>query len=267
MSIDERSTIVVYHVYQCRGWQKLFQQQIATLFGTGIIHSCRDFRICIAGQEPLPVYSNDWTVHYHTDTEAQENHTLQYLWDHLDGDAADTDVLYLHTKGVTFIDDAPTEPDILSDAWRLAMEYFVLHSWQDCRQTLRDNDCAGMDWTQYRQHWWRINEECYSVMPRNCSGYFPGNFWWARGDYIQSLDPRYLWEFDIRDEYKDFWNSRPREEHLTRQRYLAEYWLGTGKPRIHSRTVMLDHKRCSWHEQNCLQHLINPNSLEKLSWN
>ena len=209
------------------------------------------------------------STNYHHRPDSQETDTVQKIWDAVQCVPDDCDVLYIHTKAVTALQPTVGVGGSLGlnlDAWRLAMEHYVLHQWQLCRELLDQHDCVGVDWTQYRQHWWLDDQQRYSVMPRRCRGYFPGNFWWARSRYLRGLDPRHLWEFDVHPEYQEFWNSRPADEKQQRLRYLAEYWIGTNDPKVHSFRVMSDHSRCSWHEDNMLEQIMAPGAQEKISW-
>jgi hypothetical protein len=102
-------------------------------------------------------------------------------------------VLYTHTKGAY-------RNMRSQDLWRWEMTDRLLRAWPARLADLRDHDTAGV--------WWLTPE----VMP-TCvtTPYYPGNFWWARADYLATLP------------------ELPALSEISRGR--AEEWLGRGNPR------------------------------------
>jgi hypothetical protein len=92
-------------------------------------------------------------------------------------------VLFFHTKGISHY-DPPT------DDWRRYMEYFTIQNWQDCIQKLREGyDCCGVMWN---------SKTVWGHFP-----HFSGAFYWAKTDYINTLNHSYLdmeWKY-----YREFW--------------------------------------------------------------
>lgn len=79
-------------------------------------------------------------------------------------------VFYLHTKGVS--DRHQTEEMIdRMNGWRRFMEAYTVTRWRDCVKILDTHDVCGVN---------------FQPMP---SPHFSGNMWWARSDYIGTLDP------------------------------------------------------------------------------
>ncbi len=102
-------------------------------------------------------------------------------------------VLYTHTKGAG--------RDLRSqDLWRWEMTDRLLRAWPARVADLHEYDTSGV--------WWLTPE----AMPTCVTlPYYPGNFWWARADYLATLPE--LPVFTDEDRAK------------------AEEWLGMGLPR------------------------------------
>lgn len=77
---------------------------------------------------------------------------------------SDCRVLYLHTKGVTRIENTQM------DDWRNLMEYYCVERWSDAIWALNQGyDTYGVNWHS------------------SPFGHYSGNFWWASTDYIKRL--------------------------------------------------------------------------------
>ena len=77
----------------------------------------------------------------------------------------DTNILYLHSKGVSYY----PIPQGIND-WRNYMIHFLVDRHKQCLELLTEYDTVGCD---------------YSNSPKE---HYSGNFWWARGEYIATLN-------------------------------------------------------------------------------
>jgi hypothetical protein len=103
---------------------------------------------------------------------------------------ADDFVCYIHTKGTLH----PLEPGY--QEWRRYMAWGVLERWHDCVSALEAGaTSAGVELCLAP---WRDLVR---------APFWAGNFWWARGEYLLSLDPALLDK---------------------RNRWSAEGWIGSG---------------------------------------
>ena len=77
-------------------------------------------------------------------------------------------ILYLHTKGITYIKDTPIYNNIQD--WINYMVYFLVGKHQKCLELLDTNDTVGLNFhSDPHPHW-------------------SGNYWWATTDHIKRLD-------------------------------------------------------------------------------
>lgn len=126
--------------------------------------------------------------------DAWENLTLDPLYDYCKRHPG-AYVLYGHTKGVT-------HPDVYGTAWRQSMTKTVVAGWRKWVPLLEEFDAVGCHWLTH--------ENSPEHRHELADGFFAGNFWAARADYIASL-PRCL--------RVDRWD--------------AERWIGLGEPRVY----------------------------------
>lgn len=115
-------------------------------------------------------------------------------------------ILYLHTKGVSWIGRDPTYTYIKD--WKNLMLYFNVEKWKDCINALNDNfETVGVNWN---------TEHSYP--------HYSGNFWWAKASYIKKLPklkrPKLI-------NYKSQFGLGPSNCRLD-----AEFWLGLENPKF-----------------------------------
>ena len=107
--------------------------------------------------------------HYSQGYEQFEFYTLRHLYNFCCRVSKETPcyVWYVHTKGAFSLKKNPAG----ITHWRRQMEDTVIHNYQQCIDKLNEGyGCVG-------SHVKRDGDNLY----------FPGNFWWARSDYIASL--------------------------------------------------------------------------------
>ena len=107
-----------------------------------------------------------------SDTSQMERFTLENMRHHVSGHDK---VLYLHSKGISYTPDSALSYNTFW--WTLFMEHHLLQRHAECIALLAAYDVVGVKWEN---------------MGRADAGegaHFSGNFWWARGSYILSLEP------------------------------------------------------------------------------
>jgi hypothetical protein len=179
--VNRSSLSVVYHLYQYGRWQQLFYEQIGALYSSGLIDAAQ-VTISVNGSEQLPGLSDCVKV-FHDDNNGEMR---ALLLAHEYARAGDHAILYLHSKGIS-------HPTPNQDDWRMMMQHYLIANWRMAIDYLDDYDVSTVNW---RTH----------PCPHPS-----GNFWWARTDYLRTLDADYL---------------------STTDRMTHEFWLGTKNPKV-----------------------------------
>jgi hypothetical protein len=238
---------IFYHVYPGNDWEYMFQEQIGSLYLSGLIDVSNHFHIGFNDDiSLLPDHVQSFAKT--NSNQQEETDTLRDLvtWCKENPDA---NVLYMHTKGVS-------KKTRYTEDWRHSMEYFCIHNWKQCVEALANGyEVAGINWQE-----------------ETSMGYYPhfsGGFWWAKASYVAvNCDEkyfdhpnRYMREFFIgsgKPEAKNFWESRlnrtdkamhytqPYDKKIYSNTYLNEskpmnvpYWE-TANPEIAELLVNLD---------------------------
>jgi hypothetical protein len=200
---------IFYHVYQANEWKKLYQEQINSLIVSGIYDECDFIHIGINGDQELPFVLDKMKIQYN-ENKILEANTLQSLWEFCIKNT-DYRVMYFHTKGITRTSEYNCS--ITTNAWRIYLEYFVIHKWKKCIKDLNEYDCVGAEWSDQTKFTNSESEESeYGISP-----HYSGNFWWANASYIQGLDIGYIYN-----------------EEMGRTRWKSELWIGTKNPKFKS---------------------------------
>jgi len=215
-----RKIAIFYHVGQIEGsrWEELYQQQIHTLVSSGLYSQCEHFHIGINGGYDLPFVLPKSKIKFNVaeqwDCEAE---TLKAMWKFAHRET-DWNILYFHTKGNTWhlrTEEMDKKINFNVNAWRYFMEYHTIHKWKICQHYLNYYDTVGCDLTQdgVLYHGEQINSNTQeSTFP-----YYRGNFWWAHSNYIETLNPDFL--YDNTNDAK---------------RYQSERWIGSGDADMYS---------------------------------
>ena len=106
-------------------------------------------------------------------------------------------VLYMHSKGISY--EEGSEHGMNTYWWTLFMEFHLVQGHARCLDMLRTYDVVGVKWE---------NMQRPDARP---GWHFSGNFWWAAGSYLQSLNRT------VGALYHD-----------------TELWVGSGRPRFFS---------------------------------
>jgi hypothetical protein len=121
------------------------------------------------GKEIQTVFPNSKVkiVEYSSDTQTFELHTINLMWK-FSQTHPNTNLLYLHTKGVSYNAVPPTVRD-----WTNYMLYFLVNKFNKSDLSLLDTftDSMGLNF-QNTPH-----------------PHYSGNFWWSHTNYIRSLKP------------------------------------------------------------------------------
>lgn len=220
---------VFYHVWQAPGWELLFQQQVMAMHVSGLLSASDTIYVCCNGHERLPFDHDKFVIRRNQDL-ASEADTLNAMHQYCVINP-DHRILYVHTKGLS----RGTAPGrVMVDAWRLYLEYYVIHRWRNCTELLADHDLVGTEWMPGPAVYVAPNKQIYAT--KN-NGIFVGNFWWARADYVNQLDPRflYVWNAAHQMEGMDTTQLALSDEHKQQVlRFNSELWVGTGSARLHS---------------------------------
>ncbi len=89
-------------------------------------------------------------------------------------------ICYFHTKGAGSVG---LKQNIGLQTWRQLLNHFILTKWEECIKLLKNNDVVGVTKYSYQGH-----------------DNFSGNFWWAKTEYLNTLndvsytDNRYIYE-------------------------------------------------------------------------
>ncbi len=171
---------IVYHVGILNNWQEIMEEQLEALTSSGLLEASAQLIVCFVGDDTPIIYSllenTPYTnkiqiVHASEDLSVCEFPSIALVKE-IAEHHGDAKILYFHSKGVMHF-NKPTEGPIRD--WRLYMEYFLIHHWKTCIETLNNYDICGVNWG--RGHPWL----------RRGFPHFSGNFWWACADYIKTL--------------------------------------------------------------------------------
>lgn len=218
---------VFYHVWQGEGWEILFQQQIMSLYTSGLYDASDGVYICVNGRFRLPFDLSKFHVRYNQN-QTNEADTLKELWD-LCSLLPNQKVLYFHTKGLSYNNSLGRRN---VDGWRHYLEYYNIHRWKDCIEKLKTYDVVGTEWDSKPNLYIGYKNQ---VLALKNAGIYVGNFWWSNSEYIKTLDPNYLYKYNAPQVIEGF----PEHilENLTEDdkkqllRFNSELWIGSNNPK------------------------------------
>lgn len=173
---------VFYHIWTSRDplvARFLVDEQLKRLIRSGL-RDVADVYCAVSGGgyeiiEPVLMH-HKWVTVLEKDCPKQEYEfgTLKHLYRIVRDNPQYEAVMYFHTKGLIYyanFETAPNQPNMCAvNSWRHYMEYFTMDLWPETVGFLDNYDAAGC---------------CMVTGPFI---HYPGNFWWARRDYILTLE-------------------------------------------------------------------------------
>jgi hypothetical protein len=177
-SLQDRPIVIFFHVCNIGPlWKDVIHEQMHTLIASGLYAAARDIFVgcsCSRCEEEIPLvmkkYSKVIMMQSAHSVQVHENHTINSLLAYckeLDQDPCN--ILYLHTKGIT-----GKSPNQLY--WRRFMMVYMVELWQLCHAIL-----------SYGYSTVGVNKSNLFFLQSSFMHY-SGNFWWARSEYLSSLD-------------------------------------------------------------------------------
>ena len=192
---------VFYHIFICNNSELVIEDQIKKLQKLKSENTDINFFVNITPSSDKSSLDSDLyekileltssISHY------PQNHfelsTLSLLYEHAKSNPDDL-YLYVHTKGVTRINDKENGDYSYKNVenWRNIMEYFCIENWQFCVNKLDKYDLVGCNYIPH------------SIL--GVPAHFSGNFWWSKSEFIRSLDDPKSFITDFTDRFKaEFW--------------------------------------------------------------
>jgi hypothetical protein len=181
---------IFYHMYCINDCLKRFENTYTKIKNSSLLEKIENLNVILVGPEANK--NKEHLKHYHKvetfvkPVVGSEAETLCKLWEHCQTN--DSNVLYLHSKGVTRPDNKNVQN------WSDLMEYFLIEKHEQCLESLNSHDVCGLNYHHNNPH-------------------FSGNFWWSTSDHIKKLkkikpettDRLYceFWLFDVKSKIKE----------------------------------------------------------------
>lgn len=165
---------IFFHVYLKSGYSRILIDKFKKFKSSGLYEKANKIYLTLFGDiEIHSEFLNDFKdmypkIEYAVIANAVFNNepdTLNLMIKKANEYEQNTPMLYLHTKGLSY-----SNPDLKKnvDAWVRYLDLYVINKWEECVDSLKENDAAGGFYVEDPKH-------------------FQGNFWWANSDYIKNL--------------------------------------------------------------------------------
>lgn len=165
---------IFFHVYLKSGYTRVLMDKFKKFTISGLYAKANKFNLILFGNvDTQAEFLNELKemypkIEYGVISNAVFNNepdTLNLMIKKANEYENNTPMLYLHTKGLSYT-DSNLKKNI--DAWVRYLDLYVINKWEECIESLKDNDAAGGFYVEDPKH-------------------FQGNFWWANSDYIKNL--------------------------------------------------------------------------------
>ena len=165
---------IFFHVYLKSGYSRILIDKFKKFKSSGLYEKANKIYLTLFGDIELnSEFLNELKemypkIEYGIISNAVFNNepdTLNLMIKKANEYTENTPMLYLHTKGLSY-----TNPDLKKnvEAWVRYLDLYVINKWEECVDSLKENDAAGGFYVEDPKH-------------------FQGNFWWANSDYIKNL--------------------------------------------------------------------------------
>lgn len=157
--------VIFYHLFTVNDWLIRFQKTYQKIKESELFEEIECIFVIIVGpdkecaQKQLNSYNK--VIVKVKDIDTSEAETLKELINF--SEINESNILYLHSKGVTKSNSKPIQD------WIDYMEYFLIQKYKTCLKELENHDVIGLNF--YEKPW----------------KHFSGNFWWTKTEHIKKL--------------------------------------------------------------------------------
>jgi hypothetical protein len=185
---------------------KTLDYLIDKINNSGLINNLDKIFINNIGIPIENVYGDKFEINnYSKDINLFELPTINMIHDFSEINS-DCNILYLHTKGISHINNLLTQQNNIKN-WVDMMLYFLVENFELCIYKLNNNDAVGCNY-------YTTPEEAYHLACKDhVTLNFSGNFWWSKSNFIKTLP-----KLDITENIN---------------KYDAELWLCKNDPKVH----------------------------------
>ena len=165
---------IFFHVYLKSGYTRVLMDKFKKFTISGLYAKANKFNLILFGNvDTQAEFLNELKemypkIEYGVISNAVFNNepdTLNLMIKKANEYENNTPMLYLHTKGLSYT-DSNLKKNI--DAWVRYLDLYVINKWEECVDSLKENDAAGGFYVEDPKH-------------------FQGNFWWVNSDYLKNL--------------------------------------------------------------------------------
>lgn len=161
-----------WHICMVNKYYEIITEQLSLMISSGLYDKSKNIYVSCVGEEQELKKVNDLFLSYdkikieshHTDIKEYEFPAIENI---VKKDLSDSFCFYIHTKGVSYPDSEGGKH------WRDYMNYYILERWNDNIEKLEFGyDTCGV-----------------KLLGNDFPPHYSGNFWWARGAYLNTLQP------------------------------------------------------------------------------
>jgi hypothetical protein len=185
--------IIYIHICCINNYKEVLLKLLTYIKESGLYNDIEEIRCCVLGELDESIIKDKMKLWaYSDDISLYEQFTINTI--HKDCITEEMNVLYLHTKGVTRLNNVCVE------SWVDYMCYFNIHHYKKCIELLKTNDTVGVNLQD------KSGEQLH----------YAGNFWWSKSEYIKKLGicpiknynaPEFWLTRDKIGKYTSLWHS------------------------------------------------------------
>jgi hypothetical protein len=169
MEINNQNLVFIHSCYKKEYGLTILLHLLYTILNSDLIKRTEHIFICNIGDklthDMLPQNYKIMIINYSLQTDRYELETINILHTFCQNHTNKCNILYIHTKGMSHNQQYQEITD-----WTNMMLYFLVEKCDTCIDLLRTHDAVGCN---------------HMLTPHS---HFGGNFWWATGEYIKTLD-------------------------------------------------------------------------------
>jgi hypothetical protein len=186
---------IYMHICTIGDWENVIRKIFNIIKLSGLLEKVEEIRVSVLGDSTkiLEILESPKVkiVFHSENTQLYERPILEILHNDALNATEPFNVLYLHSKGVSRVENKN-----ITD-WIDFMLFFLVEKHFDCLESLKIYDACGVNLSKI------TNNNSQLTFKNNY--HFSGNFWWSKSDYIKTLPSK------IGDKYLD-----------------PEFWIGFG---------------------------------------